>query len=234
MPLIGVSLLLIIAAAAAAAAASEIVAEDVLITELIDWLRANGSFINEKLQIRHINPNDPLSPRGLFAVESLEEGETVCNIPWELVLKPKNTKPKDMSRVLDCGTIDALIEEISKSESEMTPYGKYLLSQPRGYTVGFWSEEGQELFWEMTDGEKLPPIWIEDSLDEWEDYCDGDDENDEHVFALMLVKARADYQYLVPFYGELSHHNHIMFMNACASDEGHISNPFLPSFSHKT
>ena len=110
-----------------------------------------------------------------------------------------------MNRVLDCGTIDALIEEISKSESEMTPYGKYLLSQPRGYTVGFWSEEGQELFWEMTDGEKLPPIWIEDSLEEWEDYCDGDDENDEHVFALMLVKARADYQYLVPFYGESSH-----------------------------
>ena len=124
MPSIGGFLLLLIIAAAAA---SEAVAEDVLITELIDWLRANGSFINDKLQIRHINPNDPTSPRGLFALEPLEEGETVCNIPWDLVLKPKNIKPKDMNRVLDCGTIDALIEEISKSESEMTPYGKYLL-----------------------------------------------------------------------------------------------------------
>ena len=54
---------------------------------------------------------------------------------------------------LDFGTINAVIEELSKSEADMTPYGKYLLSQPRGYTLGFWSEEGQKLFWEMTNNE---------------------------------------------------------------------------------
>mmetsp|Transcript_8925 Transcript_8925/g.14728 ORF Transcript_8925/g.14728 Transcript_8925/m.14728 type:complete len:404 (-) Transcript_8925:393-1604(-) len=202
MPLIG-GLLLIIAAAAANDT------QDVLITDLMKWLRDNGSFINDKLQIRHINPNDPKSPRGVFALESLEEGETVCNIPWDLVIKPsKDTKSqKEKSRESDCGTINAVIEELGKSESEMTPYGKYLLSQQRGYTVGFWSKEGQELFWEMTDDERLPPIWIEESLEEWEDYCDGDEEIDDHVFALMLVKARADYQYLVPFYDMMNHNN---------------------------
>ncbi len=195
-------LLLTIAAAAAAAAVNESVAndtQDVLIADLIKWLRANGSFINDKLQIRHINPDDPTSPRGVFALEPLEEGETVCNIPWELMIKPA----KDEREEHDCGTINAVIKELSKSETEMSPYGKYLLSQPRGYTLGFWSEEGQELFWEMTNDERLPPVWIEKFVDTWEEYCDGDDENDDHVFAVMLVKARADYQYLVPFYGEL-------------------------------
>ncbi len=226
MPMIGGFLLLLGAAAAAAASEST---QDVLTTDLINWLRAEGSFINDKIQIRHINPNDPTSPRGLFAVESLEEGETVCNIPWDLVLKPptpeENTKSlKEKSAELYCGTINAVIEEIGKNKSEMTPYGKYLLSQPRGYTVGFWSDEGKELFWEMTDDEKLPPIWIEESMEEWEELCDGDGENNDHVFALMLVKARADYLYLVPFYGELQwlHTHRFIFWL-------HMTNPLLPT-----
>lgn len=182
----------------AAAATND--AQDVLVSNLINWLQANGSFINDKLQIRHLNPNDPNSPRGLFALQPLEEGETICNIPWDLMIKPE-------SEELDCGTINAVIEELSKSEVDMSPYGKYLLSQPRGYTLGFWSQEGKQLFWEMTNGEKLPPIWIEDFVEEWEEECDGDVENEDHVFAVMLVKARADYQYLVPFYDMMNHNN---------------------------
>jgi len=129
MALLG-SFLPTIAATAAAAA------QEVLITNLINWLRANGAFINDKLQIRHINPDDPSSPRGLFALEPLEEGETVCNIPWELLISPsdKAAPASEQHIQLDCGTINAVYEEISKSESDMTPYGKYLLSQPRGYT----------------------------------------------------------------------------------------------------
>ena len=206
MALMGSFLPTIVAATAASAAAAA-AAQEVLITDMINWLRANGAFINDKLQIRHINPDDPSSPRGLFALESLEEGETVCNIPWELIISPseKAVPPSERYMQLDCGTINAVYEEISKSESDMTPYGKYLLSQPRGYTLGFWSKEGQDLFWEMTNDEKLPPVWVEDIIDDWEEECGGDAENDIHLFAMMLVKARADYQYLVPFYGEFKH-----------------------------
>ena len=199
----------LLAIATVAAAGETILAnndtQDVLITDLINWLRSNGAFINDKLEIRHINPDDPTS-RGLFALESLEEGEMVCNIPWDLMITSgREDKVGPESRLWDCGTIDAVIEELGKSTDDMTPYGKYLLSQPRGYTLGFWSKEGQKLFWEMTDDEKLPPIYIEEPLEEWEEYCNGDAENDDHVFAVMLVKARADYQYLVPFYGEFEH-----------------------------
>ena len=57
----------------------------------------------------------------------------------------------------------------------------------------------------MTDNDKLPPVWIDDILQDWEDECGGNIDNSLHVFATMLVKARADYQYLVPFYGEFQY-----------------------------
>ena len=72
----------------------------------------------------------------------------------------------------------------------------------------------------MTDDEKLPPIYIAESLEEWEEECDGDWENDDHVFALMLVKARADYQYLVPFYGEYTRFEAALFeLHSCLNSK---------------
>lgn len=177
--------------------------DDVLITDMVDWLKSNGAYINDKLQVRRVNPDDPSSPRGLFALESLDAGEIICNIPWDLMITPiESTSAKDASKRLDCGTIKAVIEELGKNESDMTPYAKYLQAQPRWYTLPFWSDEGQSLFWEMTNDERLPPIWIEDIIEDWEKECDGDTTNEDHLFAVMLVKTRADYQYLVPFYGE--------------------------------
>lgn len=194
-----------------AAAAST---EDVLVSNLIEWLRTNGAYINPKLQIQHMIPSDPSSPRGIYTMETLEEGDTVCTIPWKLMIIPSDisqlqggTSQLPLKDLLDCGTIDNVIEEITKDENEITPYGKYLLSQPRGYTAAFWSPAGKELFMEMTNDERLPPIWIKDFMDDWMEQCNGNGADPLHVFAAMLVKARADYQYLVPFYDMMNHHN---------------------------
>ena len=182
--------------------------DDVLITEMVDWLKSNGAYINDKLQVRRVNPDDPSSPRGLFALESFDAGEIICNIPWDLMITPiESNSVAEISKFplsgqLDCGTIKAVIEELGKNKSDMTPYAKYLHAQPRWYTLPFWSDDGQSLFWEMTNDERLPPIWIEDIIEDWEKECDGDRTNEDHLFAVMLVKTRADYQYLVPFYGE--------------------------------
>ena len=177
--------------------------DDVLITDMVDWLKSNGAYINDKLQVRRVNPDDPSSPRGMFALESLDAGEIIYNIPWDLMITPiESNSAKGASKQLDCGTIKAVIEELGKNESDMTPYAKYLQAQPRWYTLPFWSDEGQSLFWEMTNDERLPPVWIEDIIDDWVKECNGDTTNEDHLFAVMLVKTRADYQYLVPFYGE--------------------------------
>ena len=101
--------------------------DDVLITDMVDWLKSNGAYINDKLQVRRVNPDDPSSPRGLFALESLDAGEIICNIPWDLMITPiESNSAKDASKRLDCGTIKAVIEELGKNESDMTPYAKYL------------------------------------------------------------------------------------------------------------
>lgn len=140
--------------------------------------------------------------------------------------------PRNENEKLGCDTvaIDAVFEEISKNESDMTPYGKYLLSQPRGYTVGFWSEEGQKLFMEMTNNERLPPVGIKNFLDDWIEECNGDTTNTDHVFAAMLVDARSDYQWLVPFYGEYTSYILIVVMRNLECNTFLI--PLL--FSHKT
>ena len=61
--------------------------DDALTPQLIDWLRDNGAYINEKLAIKQL---DPSFPRGIYALEDMEMGETVCKIPWSLILKPND------------------------------------------------------------------------------------------------------------------------------------------------
>jgi hypothetical protein len=50
-------------------------------------------------------------------------------------------------------------------------------------------------------GETLPPQYFEETLEELEEYG-GDIKDEMYLHAAMLVKSRADYNFLVPFYGE--------------------------------
>ena len=117
-------------------------------TELIHWLRTNGAYINEKLIIRHVNPDDKTSPRGVFAMEDMDAGELLCHIPHTLLLKPSedtyldnlnkrirldsrndtdNTDDYDVeeldeSEIQDCGAIDAVYDamRILNNKNEAT------------------------------------------------------------------------------------------------------------------
>jgi hypothetical protein len=117
-------------------------------TQLIHWLRTNGAYINEKLIIRHVNPDDVTSPRGVFAMEDMDAGELLCHIPHTLLLKPSedtyldninkrirlnshndtdNTDDDDVeeldeSEIIDCGVIDAVYDamRILNNKNEAT------------------------------------------------------------------------------------------------------------------
>ena len=108
----------------------------------------------------------------------------------------------------DCGVIQETLNAITASDNVITPYGKYLASQPLNYTVGFWTESGQDLFVELTGGTLkvdniLPPTDIDDQLIwEFKEACNGDITDPMAVQAAMLVRARSDYEYMVPIYGE--------------------------------
>jgi hypothetical protein len=188
---------------------------DTLTSNLIQWVRDNGGYVNDKIVFRHIHPDDVSSPRGVFAEEEIEEGETLALIPWDLVIKSPeraNGNVKDKWIKNDCEVIQETLKAMTASEDEITPYGKYLLAQPQNYTLGFWSKSGQELFVEMTGGELvldveniLPPNAIDDQLyEEFQKVCEGDVDDLMTVQAVMLVRARSDYEFMVPIYGEVT------------------------------
>ena len=119
--------------------------DDDIATQLIHWLRANGAYINEKLTVRHVNPADVTSPRGVFALEDMDAGELLCHIPHTLLLKPRedtyldnlnkrirlnihndtddgDVEELDESEIFDCGAIDAVFDAmmILKNKNEAT------------------------------------------------------------------------------------------------------------------
>jgi len=129
--------------------------DDVLTAQLIDWLRDNGAYINEKLAIKQL---DPSLPRGLYAMEDMEAGETVCKIPWALILKPTAEELANGSvreELSDCGTIEAVFHAITVDEDNMTPYGRYLLNRPKAYTAPFWSQVSYEQFCLADDAREI-------------------------------------------------------------------------------
>jgi len=175
--------------------------------ELIHWLRSNGATINEKLQIRQVDPDDPTSPKGIFATENIEEGEVICEIPMHLMIHHEGELYKNSS---DCTTVEATYKAITAEEHMLTPYAKYLLQQPRNYIPLFWSDEGYDFLLQML-GKYLPPqnsdmyeLLYTEGIDMCEaPYNDIDDAMMRH--ARMMVIARSDYAYMIPFYDMFNH-----------------------------
>ena len=125
-----------------AAAASNNNDDDELVAQLLHWLVANGAYVNPKIVVRHLIPTDPTSIRGIFATDTIANGETVYSIPWKLMLKPRNNSNDVNSKLPmdddECGTFEAVAN--SMRNGGKTPYGKYLLNQPKDYTAAFWSQ----------------------------------------------------------------------------------------------
>ena len=181
--------------------------QDILTSDLLRWLRANGAYINEKLEVRHLVPDDSSSPRGVFATEPLDVGETVCMIPSKLVLYSRR-ELSDGELYNHCGTIKAVIEAMSGGT--ITPYGRYMAAQQKGYAPGYWSEDARDLLEEMlastreehlTEYDELPPHGISDTeggeggVDEVDDprhelkeECHGDIDNPLYLHAAMMVQ----------------------------------------------
>lgn len=192
-------------------------AQDVLTSDLLEWLRDKGAYINAKLVLRHLVPNDPSSPRGIFATEDLDAGEILCSIPPELIVKPNEEHMEGLPDwATYCGTINAVKEAMIIDGEKNTPYGTYLRAQPKAYTPEFWSDPGKKLLMHMlestrteqlTEYDELPPHGVDWRFEELKTLCHGDLEDPLYLHAAMLVWARADWEFMVPFYDMLNHSN---------------------------
>ena len=174
---------------------------DEILADMIHWLRNNGAFIDEGIQLRRLDPGVPTSPRGVFASRTFEKDDVLISIPWDLVVKPEDGHEKGR-----CGTVQAIHDHMKDGSN---PYGRYLASQPRRGLPGYWSEEGRAFLYDML-GKNLPPFKYKLEED-WLFGCNispSDMDSDElEVHALMLVSARDEDDFMIPLYDMFNHRN---------------------------
>ena len=49
---------------------------------MFEWVNsAKNGHCSHKQEVRHVIPNDPQSPLGVFATEHIGKGEVLCNVP---------------------------------------------------------------------------------------------------------------------------------------------------------
>lgn len=114
---------------------------------VLEWIHnAEGGYFNPKQELRKIE-NSTQSPLGVFAVEDIEEGELLMQVPWDLIIKSNDHEEEGQ---MCCGTVEAVLKEMKLGEdSKFHPYPMYLRSQPDDDLPSNWSEKGKDLLYEI-------------------------------------------------------------------------------------
>jgi len=183
-----------------------------------------GGKVNWKVDIRKVDPTDPNSMLGFFAVEDIYGSELLMSIPWTTVFTPKVENETDPSNELidsafPCETAFRLIEEIEKDdESEFFTYMEYL-KNVGGKLPSLWSQAGKELLGIVVNDQPPPDdlmSWVEK---EWYEDCKG--QKGKEDIALKVISRGWDYV-MVPLLDIMNHRN------------GHYYNTFSDSLMQKT
>jgi hypothetical protein len=121
---------------------------------LIEWIRANGGYVDDRIIIRNKIPGDPSTCRGIFTTKDIAEGEDLCFIPWNVIITAGKIVPEEeynddgsRSSAYDASIVDTifhLLHEMNQgSESHFAPYINFLKSQSIS-APSSWSLKGRE------------------------------------------------------------------------------------------
>jgi hypothetical protein len=168
-----------------------------LISEIMRWIRSNGGWISEKLEVRQIS--GALS--GIFTKEPLADGEMVVEIPWDLIVKPPSP---GLAR---CDKVEHVRGVTTKDPKEQNPYEKYLAGRSTNHIPLFWSTAGKQLLSELIEDDFFSNGFENDIDEIWEEECESV-KDEKHVQAIMLQQTRGEGEeidLLVPF-GDLMNH----------------------------
>jgi len=178
----------------------------------VDWVRTNGGFVTDKIEIRKLTHVDNSHSYGVFAVQDIDESDLLLTIPRSCLLQ---TFEDD-----SCDTVDLLAREMRKGDKSFwEPYISYLKTQPYGQLPSLWSDAGKEalsyITWQLFETEEeeeewfqvLPPQGLDDSKfvgcrnleDEKTPFWD--------KLAAMLVHQRGWDEVMIPVYDLMSHRN---------------------------
>jgi hypothetical protein len=198
---------------------------------LVEWLRSQkGGFFNRKQVIRHEIPGDLASRLGIFAMERIEEGEIIAQVPWEIIIQEEDVEDEDNEdglgeQVLSCSTVRKLAREMKLgAKSAYAPYVQYLQSLERGQLPSSWSDQGKKLFLDVWGGEDNQELIMEsfDYLhDIWYEICGGSKKDETSANAAMLVRQRGTNDgMMIPIYDLYTHRNGHWYNTKIQVNEG--------------
>ena len=188
-------------------------AEDTHLEEakaIYEWVsKTKDAYVNPKVEVRREIPGDPSSPMGVYATETIEVGEDIVIIPYDILIETDNYK-EPVSQLM-CGSVRAVAREMRLgAESRVGPYAVYLNGEKEASIPSTWSKPAQDLLLQVltTDkGELLPPERPVNYVREWAQRCRGDINDEIAVQALVMVVARADDAIMIPAYDNINHRN---------------------------
>eukprot|EP00980_Cylindrotheca_fusiformis_P012891 scaffold3210_cov113-Cylindrotheca_fusiformis.AAC.3 len=175
---------------------------------LVEWVKEQpNAFVHPNIEIRLVSSN-----LAIFAKERIEEGETIIQIPWNIIILGDQHQQADNDGYLDCTVVRKLAKELKLGEnSKYAPYIRHLLALRDGQIPSAWSDAGKALLVAILGGDEqqLPPASIVDMIDdEWfGSACHGDKTDALATKAAELVLQRGDMDLMVPLFDLIQHRN---------------------------
>eukprot|EP00934_Nitzschia_sp_Nitz4_P008466 Nitzschia sp. Nitz4//scaffold96_size78090//1661//2876//NITZ4_005481-RA/size78090-augustus-gene-0.9-mRNA-1//-1//CDS//3329560534//8456//frame0 len=170
-----------------------------ILGEISEWTRAQGGFISEKMEIKHIEG----SLSGLFAKEDIKKGEVITDISWDIMMKPHGDDRYDW-----CASVRFVEAAITKSPDLQNPYERYLAKKEILHPY-FFSQTAKDLLRELANG-SFPLQYLDfDHENFYLGNC-GSDFNDNVSQAILLLQTRGEGPHgvdFVPIHDLLNHRN---------------------------
>ena len=204
-------------------------------SDLIDWIKSNGGYIHPNARIG-LDPTGQY--RGVF-VKSVggEEGGTssgiekdslLCEIPWDLMVKPPNYNYNDFDT--NCDALCEMYHQFQLGDdSKYAPYVNYLKNQPNGHIPSEWSESGKKLLRKILDQENsigLPPLNALNNFENvWMEEC-GFEDTPLARSAFFQFSSRDEDNLMVPFFDMHNHSNDPKKLNTIPYKPDNIGDPF--------
>lgn len=175
-------------------AAEDIYEASSVVDGMIKWVQSEGGTVNNKVEIRRIDPNDSSSPFGIFAKERIKESETIMIIPPKCYIMIDNAEDMDV----DIGWQDAYHNNLCKlshrlmdemrlgEESNYAPYIAYLKTQKAGQLPANWSQSGKRILRELYPEGHQVVDWIDQNFKKKN--CIGDDPFEVHMVEMTVQR----------------------------------------------
>ena len=136
--------------------------------EIIEYFEGLGAVFSGKQEVRRLHPDDELSPLGVFANETISEGEILLSVPWNLTIGSGKEWGEGEPKTLQCDTISNLALAMAPSENTTKgPYAQYLRKYRRADVPSGWSSYGKDKLNELLDFNVLPPLGGPDKTQEF-------------------------------------------------------------------